>query len=373
MLLSSNDTFRNTTSRLFFVQIRPWDKFDTSLAVLFCIGLIGNILTIAVFRSKSMRNNNEALFLTTMSTADIFFLFTKFISNIQKLYHIPIYNFCIYLQFVIPQAVAWISPWLIVLTTIERTVAVWKPMRVTSIFSRRLCVLLILFICLFYISLSSTQALCLTYSPQQPYYCQHKGKEGSYCHRYLVSVFPWLKSSLMSWLPCLIALILNTIIIFTLYKASKKRKLITQFSISSHGTINGRCSSNGIERAKKRPALNKKNSSIIEVQMVIKEHHITITLLAISLTFILLTLPYSTFELLRKLKINLDILKDRHALRSVMFLLDCLHAINFILYCLTGARFRHALEDLICGSLLYRVFKNLHFYNYSKEAMVSKQ
>jgi hypothetical protein len=82
-----------------------------------------------------------------------------------------------------------------------------------------------------------------------------------------------------------------------------------------------------------------------------KEKQITIMLLTISISFILLTLPYSAFELLRKLNVNYKWLKNRNVMRAFMLLIDINHATNFILYCLTAKRFRNELKTIICAKL----------------------
>ena len=78
-----------------------------------------------------------------------------------------------------------------------------------------------------------------------------------------------------------------------------------------------------------------------------KEKQITIMLMTISISFMVLSFPYSAFELLRRLNVNLPILKDRDTSRFLLLLLDINHATNFILYCLTGQKFRSELKALL--------------------------
>lgn len=70
------------------------------------------------------------------------------------------------------------------------------------------------------------------------------------------------------------------------------------------------------------------------------QKQITVMLMAISISCMVLSFPYSAFELLRKLDFDFKFLKSRQTLRFVLLLIDLNHATNFILYCLTGKKFR---------------------------------
>ena len=79
-----------------------------------------------------------------------------------------------------------------------------------------------------------------------------------------------------------------------------------------------------------------------------QERQITEMLISISFTFLFLTLPFSIHELLRKLYPNQKIFQNRFTqIRLVLFLLDCLHATYFILYCLIGKKFRNELKNIL--------------------------
>jgi hypothetical protein len=71
-------------------------------------------------------------------------------------------------------------------------------------------------------------------------------------------------------------------------------------------------------------------------------------LLTAAISFIALTMPYSTFELFRKIGVNRKWLRNRNIMRAFMMLIDINHATNFILYCATGQRFRTELKSILC-------------------------
>ena len=392
---------------------RPWDFGEITLLMLLIFGSVGNILTILVMRGKRMRNTNAVLFITCMAVSDILLLLLKFTANMIKIYRVPIYDLCILIQ-VIPQAATFISVWLIIITSAERAAAVLVPLKVAFIFSRARCKLIIGMMILAFLVLSSSLSICINHSPNQPYYCQIRGNKNGKCFYYYTYVFPWIKSAFGSWLPSLLGISLNLVIIFELYKASNARKIISSSYRSSLRT-NKEARKNSVKsnftnkslrgsiithrkgsnlspntlneknffrqdtldmtdehspkeknrkpselsefslRNKKRSLSPLKNDFYTNTQSNLvaqiyhpKEKQITIMLLTISLSFILLTLPYSAFELLRKLNVDYKWLKNRNVMRAFMLLIDINHATNFILYCLTAKRFRNELKTIVC-------------------------
>jgi hypothetical protein len=378
---------------------RPWDFGEISLLFLLIFGTVGNSLSIMVMRSRRMRNTNASLFVTCMAISDTILLLFKFISNMVKLYRISIFNFCIPIQ-IIAQAATFISVWLIMITSSERAAAVLKPLKVAIIFSKKRCKFIIVTMMSIFILLSSSQGLCTHYAPMQPYYCQIRGSQNGTCFYYYNYIFPWIKSSFGSWLPSVLGITLNIVIIVSLYHASDQRKNITSNSriMNSNGNsgnynyINTNSNyeleegsakktrqscekiaeSQGLLKTNEtmnKSAFGKKGSNVrsisnlessqsrIQQQLQLekeshhhhKERQITIMLLTISLSFVIFTLPYSAFELFRKLDVNTKLFKNRYAMRFCMFLIDLNHSTNFIFYCLTAQRFRDELKSILCS------------------------
>lgn len=401
-------------STLVTAQARSWDIWETNLLVLLIFGCIGNTLTIMVMRTKRMRSTNAALFLTCMAVADICVLLLKFLVNMQKLYRIPVYNVCILVR-IVPETAAFISYWLIITTTAERSVAVWYPLKVTEIFSRRRCFIIIIILVSFFVLLSSTQAFCLQYYAKKPYYCIIKGDENGTCQIYINHVYPWIKSAFMSWLPSIAGIFLNSIIIISLSIATKQRKslnedvLSSNFAMTTYKTVNNRrsqsqspsvavtpllkqkaksnnespskmnnsskrsffrklccwrtkktnsllkhdsCNNINSGRSNSRTSLSTnqmafncaKAANLVSLNSHCKDRQITIMLCTISVTFVVFTVPYATFELLRRFN---ESLRVRELQRAFVFFVDCLHATNFILYCLTGKKFRDELVRIL--------------------------
>lgn len=153
---------------------RPWDFWDVSLLFLLVFGLVGNLLSIIVMSRKRMRNTNASLFVTSMAISDCLFLSIKFLSNVIKVHRLPIYSACIVIQNVLPHTTLFVSVWLIIITSLERAIAVLYPFRVAILFSHTRCKCLIAAICIFFFALSNSTTPCLEYNLDKPYYCQIK-------------------------------------------------------------------------------------------------------------------------------------------------------------------------------------------------------
>ena len=274
-----------------------------------------------------------------MAIADNILLISKFLASIFKIYHINIYNFCILSYIIIPQSASFISVWLIMITTAERTAAVVVPLKVSSIFSKTRCKILITCMIVFFLIITCIAGFSLEYNQKKPYLCDIK--VGNFYIYYFDQIFPVLKSLFGSWLPSLIAISLNTTIIVYLYKASKERKNISQKS-SNINEVELSASVN--ESNVKAPKSNSNTN---------KEKQITIMLLAISISFVVLTMPYSLFELFRKL-LNENTFhqiipanKVRIFQRATLLLIDLNHSLNFFFYVLTAERFRVELKNIL--------------------------
>ena len=352
-------------------KYREWDFGEISLLTLLIFGAITNSLTVVVMTRKRMRSSNASLYITFIAICDFLVLLFKFLANMIKLYRVSIYNFCIIIQ-IIPQAASFISVWLILATSAERTAAVLVPLKVIHLFSRKRSKLIICVLILIFVLISSSVSFCIEYSVNQPYYCRIKGNINGTCFKYYTYIFPWFRSALGSWIPSIFGLIFSYIMIRALSKASHIRKSITnQMLVKFKPKVNSQVSrsiesgrSIKLEEFKillmkarrnsfssiyttegsirERSSSWRALSSVYSQQM--KERQITIMLLTISISFIVLTFPYSIFELFRKIGFKSSFLKNRLLLRFVMLLIDVNHSTNFVLFCLTARRFRNELR-----------------------------
>lgn len=225
--MSDKYTSDNTANSTKFKNytIRPWDVWEYGSLILLITALIGNTLTIIVMRSKRLKFSNTTLFLICLAISDICVLTIKFFINMQKIYKVPVYEFCVLVK-ILPDMISFTSYWLIITTTIERSIAVSKPFEVSQILTKKKCLFIVFIIIIVSSLVSSTQAFCLKSLSNQPYFCGIKGSLTGPCRYYMNSVYPGIRSAVICWIPSLIAVIFNSFIIKELTKASKQRENI---------------------------------------------------------------------------------------------------------------------------------------------------
>lgn len=167
---------------------------------------------------------------------------------------------------------------------------------------------------------TSSAGFCLQYNNLNPNQCSIKNSN-KYYKMYFNSVFQLFKILFGAWLPSLIGLCLNTTFLVYL------KKMI----------------------ARKQPHMNNNNNN----NRTRNETQLTLMILSISITFLVLLLPYSVFELMRKLlsrdTFNYFISTNnaRYVQRATLLLIDLNHSTNFFLYVLTAKRFRNELKRIL--------------------------
>ena len=354
-------------------QLRPLDFFDYSLMFILLFGLVGNVLSIIVMRSRRLRGTNAFRFIIAMAVSDTIMLLFKNMSNFLKIYMVNVYNFCIFIN-IIPEVALFVSVWLIVIMSLERVVAILYPFKVVFIFSKKRCLIFIAVIILFFNCLSSIGLKCFHYSAKKPYYCEIKGGLDGNCFYYYRSIFPWIKSLLGFLLPGILIIFLNTTIILSLNHASTKRQQITNnyhmrrnqnkltnpgatvlLSVQMDELINNLSSHDNelsvvYECKSVNNSIHGRNKSASQLSskaLLNKERQATFMLLTISFLFVILSFPYYAFDFLRKLNFNYEWLKTRHVSRLIYLLIDLNHATNIICYFITSKRFRDEIKRLL--------------------------
>ncbi len=142
---------------------------------------------------------------------------------------------------------------------------------------------------------SSYQIFCTDFNPQKRH-CQIFGGINGTCFR-LHTFHLFYRSIVSTWLPIVIGTCLNLLIIIKLFQANHNRKRLIKNRNQSIKMDNKNLISN----------INLNSNKSIK-----KEKQITIMLVTLSLTFIVLTLPYSIYEILRKAEVIGKILDKRY-------------------------------------------------------------
>ena len=312
-----------TKAQLFFTYFTP---------VIFVIGLIGNALSLVVFVSKNMRKLSASIYLAALSTSDllalVFYVLPEWlkhglasINGYQAVSFLQDHGTCqmlLYLQYI----ARFLSSWFVVFFTIERFIGVCFPLRRKDICDPKSASRIILG------SIILACAGCV-YKPILS--GSYTGINGDpICtsdkdHQYLSFILDSIFGLTITFIPFVLITALNLLIIRRLVirnKRHRKIRIVTE-------------------------------ESIIRLEF-------TFILLAISICFVSLNLPYFGVwckrYLLYKETYNVKSGTIRshdnnsgsmdeilHVTRTIFYINYC---INFFLYSITGAYFRKELKHL---------------------------
>lgn len=319
-------------------QLRPLDFFDYALMLLFLVGLFCNILSILVLRSKRVCNSNTYIFIVFMAISDIVFLLFKNLSNLIKIYMVPVYNMCIVIN-IVPEVALFLSAWMMILISVERAIAVILPLKVNSVFSKARCILISLFILSIFLLVSIGPCYCLQYSTKYPFFCAINGGQDGNCILFYKYIYSFYKTLVGGILPTIIIIALNTTIIYSLYAANRARKSLMS-SIKSRENGSSRSSNN---------EYSKSNDKFV---VLARERQITLMLITLMLYFIVLSFPFFLYDITRKMNVlsNQDWFRNRTLARAIYLPIDILHATNILCFFFGSQRFRRELWRVLCCS-----------------------
>ncbi|KAJ8304499.1 hypothetical protein KUTeg_018082 [Tegillarca granosa] len=279
-------------------------------------GTIGNVLSIMVLTKKSNRNNTSALYLSTLAVSDLVSLYTGLLRQwIIYMFNYDIRNIgfliCkIHLFFVYFSLD--FSAWLLVAVTFDRVVKTCFPHVAKTTFTRKTAaisistvglVLLFLNCHVFYGMGTVATVTNYTTTVNECTYLSVKYK------KFFQTVWPWLDFAVYSCLPFLLLLTGNLVIIVRLFKSFK----------ATH------------------TAKNKISST-------------SCTLIILNTVFLMSTTPVSIFLIGYPYWSENASSNKMAALNLIWSFVNILmytnNAINFLLYCLSGSKFRKELKQI---------------------------
>ena len=313
------------------------DMYTYSTPVIVVIGVIGNVISLSVFLSKTMRKQPACYYLMALSATDLVVLIVYVsvewldrglpeITGNNDASPIRYDGAChvfLYLSYVS----RFLSAWLIVVFTVERYIGVCKPLKrremCTRSFARRMIFILILvslLLCIYKPLLSGVSRF-----GGSKFICGSKNQ-----HRYASFILDAIFAVATTFVPFVVISSLNFIIIRRLFLRNRTQRL-----------------SNTASR-----------EQVIRIEF-------TLILLVISSCFIAVTIPYFvtwTCQFLKSKCVTLDHIYSpywysdylsgvRNITKTIYFLN---YSMNFFLYSLTGASFRRELKFLFNPKLRRR-------------------
>lgn len=295
--------------------------WNTTPPILLIVGTLGNVMTILVLMQRRNRNISTAIYLTALAMSDMFLLLSGLLPDwLYKAYAIDIALLsevtCRSIYF-ISTVVAYCSSWLVVALTSERVVAVWLPFRAKGMCTPgtafKVIIAMVLVSCLanshFLHGMGlNEEQICLPIGEQYV--------------MFMSDIWPHIDAHLYYIIPSLVLLIGNTTVIVGVLR----RRIAT----SSTGGNKG-------------------------IQL-------TVMVITVNVVFLMCTTPFTIYLFVYSEWIARSDMHGGHEtavhdlwLSIVTMLMYLNNAVNFILYFLSGERFRQeakrAASNLFIGPL----------------------
>ena len=287
------------------------DIYLIATPVIILLGTVGNGLSLAVMLRKALRRSTTSLLLAALAVVDTSVLYVLMLPYwlADQLHFIlrdtsPV---TCKLHDYVSRVLSQLSPWIIVLVAVERLVVVFVPHKAHLLLTRRR------------VAASIAVTGCTLGAANLQYlwmfsYIDVKG-EGGRCvvnqnvSNLLLEVSSILNAVLASFLPAAILVVSNVAIVVKI--ARERRNVNRERPMNSSG--------------------------------------MTAMLVAVSVLFIVTTVPVQIIVMLSAYISNYKIL-DSDVTYNIMLMFDYInYAINFLLYCVSGSRFRReAIAMLTC-------------------------
>ncbi|XP_060586420.1 neuromedin-U receptor 2-like [Ruditapes philippinarum] len=316
--------------------VRIWKTIPPIFLVL---GTLGNLLTIVVLMRSKSRLSSTALYLSALAVSDLLVLWLGLLRQwIIYMFDIDVRHLSeagckihIFLVYFATQC----SSWLLVAVTSERFIGVWLPHKVKQGCTPRIAIVTISVIVGSLMLLNAHWFYGMGVKVIVYNNVTYEFKCNSiYDHYYdfLGFKWPWIDLCFFSLGPFTILLFGNVSIIVRVLIS--KHKTRTQIAPSNVG------------------AANKKSD---------RTSQLTAMLVVLNVVFIICTIPISIYLIgepnwLKKLETYHDLAVLRLWWSVVNTFMYLNNTINFILYFLSGSRFRQEVKSLLCGGRARSIF-----------------
>ncbi|XP_067667131.1 probable G-protein coupled receptor 139 [Haliotis asinina] len=329
---SRNKTFSQqvTQGPTFLQQMEQQMEYQLSVSLiqwvfpfLILLGTIGNGLSLTIMCQREMRQTSTCFYLAVLAIADTTVLyisaFKTWLRTVSGFELLHVSQASCKITMFLAYFSTHFSAWIIVAVTVERFLAVWFPLKAGTMCSVSrakfgtiiIAGLVILINCQVLwtaelksvpsSSLSETKLMCIPYKDYAEFVCE---------------LLAWMNLILYSFLPFVVLLLFNILIIINLLK---HRQVLTSTMTKD------------------------------DQQMRSSHRKLAITLLSVSFAWIVTTMPSTLFLVFKPRPVSVSHAAQQQLVRVICYsLMYVNHAINFGLYCITGNRFRHELNRLLC-------------------------
>ena len=284
--------------------------------VLLIIGTIGNVLSFIVLQVKSFRNTPSGFTLSALAVVDTAALYSGMLSIWvgfikPSAHYITSFTACI-VDIFATYYFAQLSSWTLVLVTVERVVSVCLPFRAHILVTRRKMVISWITVTLGLAAVN--MHFMFTMGVQQnnittvAFPCQFREQYMYFGTR----IVPWIDLTLLALAPLAVIISGNVAIVLRLCMNNRRRKLKMNVAASDGSTA------------------------------------ITLTLVLVSLLFVLTTMPSTVIGILFRRGGQVLNYDENVIYFYTLLVYHVNNCINFYVYCLTGSKFREAFCEVFC-------------------------
>lgn len=298
--------------------------FQICPVILFLFGTVGNILILLMLRTLRLGRTSMHVFLRALAVSDLCVLYTGLLRwwivgsfgvdlRDQHLVLCKGHTWLVYVSL-------YVSAWLLVSMTLERTCSACLPHRVNAFCTKRRARGLIAFIVVFQACMQSHFLFGMALKEHEltgTFTCQPVSDE---YHVFVHDVYPLIDLVLLSLIPFILVILGNVVIIWK-----------TFLSLRTAAELNLTCNKSATLRRRRASSM-------------------TLILVCLSALFLLTTSPTCVFNMWERgggratLQSSAGAAQYELAWALVSILMYCNNTFNFYLYCLSGRKFRHEIR-----------------------------
>ncbi|XP_046377973.1 FMRFamide receptor-like isoform X1 [Haliotis rufescens] len=295
------------------------------------LGLVGNTLTVIVLTNKTMRTSTNCFLMALAIWDSIVLLVTFFLISLGEFtdeYKYTVFPYIVAFIYPLGLVAQMITIWLTVSFTVERYIAVCHPLKAAGMCTINRARMVIVGVC--FVSLLYNiprwleyQVLAFTHPPTNDSCMIIMPTEFNKDPMYNKIYFGWSYFLVMCVIPLVSLAVLNTFLILAVRRSKAQRK-----------------------------DMNVRQS---------RENNVTIMLISVVLLFMLFQVPALIYNMAYAIDINAVHSSFGWKILSTIrnFLVNLNSAVNFILYCALGQKFRRTFVRIFCPKMR----KNLDNFN----------
>ncbi|XP_076458562.1 putative G-protein coupled receptor B0563.6 [Babylonia areolata] len=330
------------------------------IPIIVSVGLLGNFLCFVTLVFTSLRNTSTCVYMAVIAVLDsiilvvvLGFLISEYLGStvfyMRNDWACGIHYFLFY--FAIHFDVL-----LLLAMTVDRFIVVRFPLKAPSWCTPKSAIKVITALGAVSFTLNFqilfNRRLILTKRVHDPLYCWYPDPGVKF---FMLKIYTWIDASIYSFIPFLSLLTLNILIIRQLKQSSKFSKQFTERRDDTSASKNATKTQKGSQSAQSEVCSNGVNSSgdggAASTGKAKANTNIIVMLLLVSFAFLVLTSPVMIVLLYQRYYwvANTQVEKERVRLTYAFVnnLMYSNHAINFLLYCVSGRRFRQELKQFL--------------------------